>query len=366
MSETWRAIPGYEDIYEVSDQARVRSLDRFAENKLGVTQKLRGRVLSRDTNLDGSTSVTLSRDGKPTRRRVEELMRAAFGGGGSANVEPAEAPATELIPLGVDDDPRIRSEWIDGERRWVLDDIAKVLGYREAYDVARLVDDEDKGPHTVRTLGGPQRLLMVNKSGVFAILINAAPRDEERRARLKAYRRWVTSEVLPSVHETGSYTHPSARPAPPKLSSLEMLRTVIDSAIELEQKQAALNQRVDGVDERVTATELETWDNTVRLDAIEGRHGWYAAPGWAGLRGFRQTDGASLAALGHRAARIGKAAGLQPGKVPHPRFTSQNTWPVWVWDQAAKELWSWTPPAPSRWPRCCIAQPPADEPPSSG
>jgi len=353
-AETWRRIPGQEDFYEVSDQARVRSLDRTVVQKTGQSFRLKGRMLHITTTKDGRRHVNLSRNGNFSRWAVDELVAAAFGesaGNGEVAaivevVEPVEAPAAELIPLGVEGDPRIRSEWIDGEQRWIVDDIARALGYRDAANVTRLVDEEDRGTHTVSTPGGPQRLLTVNKSGVFAILINAAPRDEERRARLKAYRRWVTSEVLPSVHETGSYTHPSAQSEPRKMSSLEMLRTVIDSAIELEQKQAALAQRVDGVDERVTANELDTWDNTVRLNAIDGRDGWYAAPGWAGLKGFRQTDSATLAALGTRAARVGRAAGLQPGKAPHPRFTTQNTWPVWVWDQAAMELWGWAPPLP--------------------
>lgn len=349
MSETWRAIPGYEGIYEVSDQARVRSLDREVVHSTGTRQRLRGRMLNITTTSDGRRHAHLSVGGRLRKFPVDQLVAQAFArSSGNGEVEPAietvDVPTVggEIRLFGFEEHQVRVVVDSDGEPWWVAADVCAVLGIGDvSMAIARLNSDDTSTAGVVDSVGRRNpNTRIVNESGLWDLVLDS------RKPEAKRFRRWVTSEVLPSIRRTGSYAYPSVRPEPRKMSSLEMLRTVIDSAIELEQKQAALNQRVDGVDERVAATELETWDNTVRLDAIEGRHGWYAAPGWAGLKGFRQTDGASLAALGHRAVRIGKAAGLQPGKVPHPRFTSQNTWPVWVWDQAAQELWGWTPPVP--------------------
>lgn len=76
QSEEWRAIPGYEGMYEVSDRGRVRSLNRV--NHLGT--RIRGRVLRPSINPNGYKSVTLSVNGELAYRRVNRLVLEAFVG----------------------------------------------------------------------------------------------------------------------------------------------------------------------------------------------------------------------------------------------------------------------------------------------
>ena len=79
--ETWKAIPGYEGLYEVSDQGRVRSLDRYVECvgpiKGRYFSKKKGRVLRPGPSNYGHLSVVLGRN---NTRMVHELVLRAFVG----------------------------------------------------------------------------------------------------------------------------------------------------------------------------------------------------------------------------------------------------------------------------------------------
>ena len=74
--ENWKAIPGYEGFYEVSDQGRVRSLDRIVAH--GRSRK--GQFLSPDRGHRGHLQVTLYKNGKRERMFVHRLVLLAFIG----------------------------------------------------------------------------------------------------------------------------------------------------------------------------------------------------------------------------------------------------------------------------------------------
>jgi prophage antirepressor-like protein len=89
-----------------------------------------------------------------------------------------------------------------GEPWFVASDVAEVLGYREAYHMVRLLDDDEKGPHIVGTPGGDQEMTIISESGLYACILKS------RRPEAKAFRKWVTSEVLPTLRKTGRYAVP--------------------------------------------------------------------------------------------------------------------------------------------------------------
>lgn len=87
----------------------------------------------------------------------------------------------------------------DGEPLWVAADVATCLGYRDASNALRMLDDDEKGTHPVSTPGGEQEALVVTESGLFHLIL---------RSRLRgavAFRRWVTGTVLPTIRRTGGY-----------------------------------------------------------------------------------------------------------------------------------------------------------------
>ena len=80
MNEEWRPVVGWEGLYEVSDQGRVRSSDRTVHCKNGRTQRYKGRVLKPRKSRDGHLRVYLCREGKPRNKSVHRLVLEAFVG----------------------------------------------------------------------------------------------------------------------------------------------------------------------------------------------------------------------------------------------------------------------------------------------
>ncbi len=94
----------------------------------------------------------------------------------------------------------IRIIEIDKEPWFVGKDVAEVLGYsnpRKA--IGDHVDDEDKGVTKCDTLGGSQELTVINESGLYSLILSS------KLPNAKAFKRWVTSEVLPSIRKHGLY-----------------------------------------------------------------------------------------------------------------------------------------------------------------
>ena len=98
----------------------------------------------------------------------------------------------------------VRTLDISGDIRFVATDVAKALEYESAKDMIRIVDDEDKGWAVVPTLGGEQQMHVINESGLYAATFRS------RKPSARAFRRWVTSEVLPSIRRTGGYQRAAA------------------------------------------------------------------------------------------------------------------------------------------------------------
>lgn len=87
-NEQWRAVPGWEGYYEVSDHGRVRSLWRTVMRSNGRKQSVKGRLLSLVNNsVHGYPQVTLSGGGVTAKKNVHELVTSAFIGPRPARME---------------------------------------------------------------------------------------------------------------------------------------------------------------------------------------------------------------------------------------------------------------------------------------
>ena len=76
--EVWRPIDGFEGLYEVSSEGRVRSCDRYVDNGNGSTRLAKGRVLKPQKNHDGYHQLLLYKDGKPKMFYVHRLVAKEF------------------------------------------------------------------------------------------------------------------------------------------------------------------------------------------------------------------------------------------------------------------------------------------------
>ena len=94
----------------------------------------------------------------------------------------------------------IRTVEINSEPWFVGKDVATILGYSNPRDaLSKHVDDEDKGVAKCDTLGGSQDLTIINESGLYSLILSS------KLPNAKAFKRWVTSEVLPAIRRHGLY-----------------------------------------------------------------------------------------------------------------------------------------------------------------
>lgn len=102
---------------------------------------------------------------------------------------------------------QVRTMLIDGDPWFVGKDVAECLGYGNGKSltnaVANHVDEDDKGVTKMMTPGGIQKMIIINESGLYSLIMSS------KLPSAKSFKRWVTSEVLPAIRKTGSYNMPN-------------------------------------------------------------------------------------------------------------------------------------------------------------
>ena len=89
-----------------------------------------------------------------------------------------------------------------GETFFVGKDVAEALGYSQADKaILRHVDEDDRMKHMVTdSMGRKQQTFIINESGLYSLVLSS------KLEQAKAFKRWVTSEVLPLIRQTGTYS----------------------------------------------------------------------------------------------------------------------------------------------------------------
>ncbi|WP_410988762.1 BRO family protein [Bacillus cereus] len=89
---------------------------------------------------------------------------------------------------------------VQGENVWfVAKDVCDVLGINKQRDAYSRLDEDERGSVLVDTLGGQQNMNAINESGLYSLILRS------RKPQAKAFKKWVTSEVLPSIRKHGAY-----------------------------------------------------------------------------------------------------------------------------------------------------------------
>lgn len=127
----------------------------------------------------------------------------------------------------------IRVASVDGEPWFAAVDICDVLEVGNSRQALARLDEDEKGVISSDTPGGRQQLAAVNEAGMYTLVLTS------RKSEAKAFKRWVTHEVLPAIRRTGSYGQPAG------LSFEEMTSHVISE----------LSRRIEEAQEK--ARELE-------------------------------------------------------------------------------------------------------------
>lgn len=87
----------------------------------------------------------------------------------------------------------------DGEVWFVAPDVCDALDVGNVSMAVGRLDDDEKGISSIDTLGGPQEVTIISESGLYSLVLTS------RKPEAKRFKKWVTSEVLPSIRKTGSY-----------------------------------------------------------------------------------------------------------------------------------------------------------------
>ena len=96
----------------------------------------------------------------------------------------------------------IRTTQINGEPWFVAVDVCRALDLSDTSKTLERLDDDEKGTSSIRTPGGEQKVSIINEPGLYSLVMGS------RKPEAKAFKRWTTHEVIPSIRKHGAYMTP--------------------------------------------------------------------------------------------------------------------------------------------------------------
>lgn len=152
----------------------------------------------------------------------------------------------------------------NGEPWFVLKDVCEVLEIDHIATVRKRLSDDVVSNHPIPdALGRMQDTTIINEDGLYDVIL------ESRKPEARAFRKWITSEVIPSIRKTGSYQQ-----QPPKTQA-ELALLMAESLVQHEQRMKELEQRLYIANERInnfdkvnpTGDEQQRFNKMIRVFA---------------------------------------------------------------------------------------------------
>src|SRR5271165_1463671 len=162
----------------------------------------------------GNGSAATSREAGPDPAKPLQFQPTSETAGGTASAQ--KVSLMEFSFKG----QRVRPVLLDGETWFVAADVCAVLEHTQPSKAVLRLDDDEKGVTTVPTLGGSQEMLVVSESGLYALIFSS------RKPEARAFRRWVTGEVLPAIRKTDRYEMGQLPPCPERFIREEITLTL--------------------------------------------------------------------------------------------------------------------------------------------
>jgi prophage antirepressor-like protein/mRNA-degrading endonuclease toxin of MazEF toxin-antitoxin module len=135
---------------------------------------------------------------------------------------------------------QVRTVLKDGEPWFCAKDVCDILKHSNSRVAVDRLDEDEKGVSKVYTPGGIQDMTVVNEAGLYSLVLTS------NLPEAKAFKRWITHEVIPQIRKTGSY---SVKP----MSELEILKKSVDMLIEQKQKLAQVEDKLETVNHRINS-----------------------------------------------------------------------------------------------------------------
>ncbi|MDR0722740.1 MAG: Bro-N domain-containing protein, partial [Treponema sp.] len=104
----------------------------------------------------------------------------------------------QVIPFSFEN-KRVRTVLIDGEPWWIGKDVCDALEIANNRDAISRLEDYEKLMSVIPTSGQNRQVWLVNESGIYSLTLTS------RTDKAKAFKKWLTSQVLPQIRKTGVY-----------------------------------------------------------------------------------------------------------------------------------------------------------------
>lgn len=154
----------------------------------------------------------------------------------------------------------VRALELGGEPWFVGKDVAEKLAYNEPNKaITRHVDEDDRIKHPIKdNLGRTQRSWIINESGLYSLILSS------QLPRAKEFKRWVTSEVLPSIRQNGGYIVNQE-----ELSDDELLaRALVVAQRTIEKRNQTIKQQEERL--KLQQPKVEVYDDFISNDDTFG------------------------------------------------------------------------------------------------
>lgn len=126
----------------------------------------------------------------------------------------------------------------DGQPWFVAKDVCDCLELGNPRTSLALLDEDEKGVHSVDTLGGLQEMSIISEPGLYSLILRS------RKPEAKAFKRWITHEVIPAIRRAGGYMAAGQNDTPESI----MARAVLiaqDTITRLQERTAALETQAE-------------------------------------------------------------------------------------------------------------------------
>lgn len=167
----------------------------------------------------------------------------------------------------------VRTITVEGESYFVGKDVAEILGYSNTRKaLADHVDEEDKGVTKCDTPGGVQDLTVINESGLYSLILSS------KMPNAKKFKRWVTSEILPTIRRHGLYAMDEVLANPDILiNALLELKAERERNTNLQAVVAVQNQQMIEMQPKVSYYDMVlNCKDLVAISVIAKDYGWSA------------------------------------------------------------------------------------------
>ncbi len=230
----------------------------------------------------------------------------------------------------------------DGEPWFIAGDVCKALGLGNTPTAVSRLDDDEKGSIRIDTIKGLQQVITVNESGLYSLILRSD------KPKVKAFKRWVTHEVLPQIRKTGRYDPNNQQEAVlVPTDDLEALKAsaianqanniiiinAIDRMIALKHTVDHNEKRDDNQDKQIATMQ--------RLLIGMFENGQMTITGYCQARHYEfGGDSQFMAALGRKVARYCRQHNIEYGQIASERWGVKNSYPVEALDAVIPDIWN--------------------------